>query len=273
MDVLAADFEKAHAKIWSQAFSFANCASIKCAVQLGIPDAIDNNGKPMTLSELANSLQIKPSKAQNLHRLMAILVKAGFFTEEQKGDTNIYYGLTSLSHLLLEKEPMNLKEFALLMFDPIQLEAWNSLSKWFKKDEEDASTPFETAHGKTYWDKVIEEPKRFQQLCDYSKIDSELVAKYLVTEFKFLFDGVKIVIDVGCGTGEVAQIIAKTFPNLKSIMFDEPYVVAKLEKKDNLDVVPGNIFEKIPSADALILKVLSLILQFNYVFLSLSTYA
>lgn len=45
---------------FNRVFSFTIIASLKCAVQLSMPDTINNNGKPMTLSDLANALPINP---------------------------------------------------------------------------------------------------------------------------------------------------------------------------------------------------------------------
>ena len=50
------DLLQAHAHVWNLTFSFISSMSLKCAVQLGIPDIIHNHGQPMTLSQLVESL-------------------------------------------------------------------------------------------------------------------------------------------------------------------------------------------------------------------------
>ncbi|CAL9011634.1 unnamed protein product, partial [Prunus brigantina] len=45
-----------------------------CAVQLGIPDVIHNHGQPISLSNLISGLNVHPSKAHFISRLMRILV-------------------------------------------------------------------------------------------------------------------------------------------------------------------------------------------------------
>lgn len=55
----------AQTHIWNHMFSFLNSMALKCAIELGIPDAIKKHGKAMTLDELelAKSLSIHPNKA------------------------------------------------------------------------------------------------------------------------------------------------------------------------------------------------------------------
>ncbi|XP_019232821.1 PREDICTED: 8-hydroxyquercetin 8-O-methyltransferase-like [Nicotiana attenuata] len=48
----------AQAHIWNHTFSYINSMSLKCAIQLGIPDIIHSHGRAMTLSELVNALPI-----------------------------------------------------------------------------------------------------------------------------------------------------------------------------------------------------------------------
>ncbi|CBI21922.3 unnamed protein product, partial [Vitis vinifera] len=71
--------------------------ALKCAVRLGIPDAINNHGQPITLSELVTALSINPIKAPCLHRLMRVLVHSGFFAQQQ-ADHNEQEQLYSLTY-------------------------------------------------------------------------------------------------------------------------------------------------------------------------------
>ncbi|KAI5661763.1 hypothetical protein M9H77_21086 [Catharanthus roseus] len=252
MDVQSDEFRQAQAQIWSQAFCFTTAASLKCAVKLGIPDAIDNHGKAITLSDLTNALPIHRSKAPYIPRLMRILAKNGFFSEEKlDGETETLYSLTALSRLLLKKEPLNLRGIVLTMVDPAQIKAWESLSDWYQNED---STAFEKAHGKNFWDYSSEHMEHAEFFNEAMASDSQLISKLLVEEYKFLFEGLTSLVDVGGGTGTIAKAIAKSFPKLKCTVFDLPHVVANLESTENLEFVAGDMFEKIPSANAIFLK-------------------
>lgn len=56
--------------------------SLKCAIQLNIPDIIDGHGSPMLLSELVEALPIKRERTQFVYRLMRMLVHSGFFVKQ-----------------------------------------------------------------------------------------------------------------------------------------------------------------------------------------------
>ena len=74
---------QAQAHVWNHTLRLISSMSLKCAVQLEIPDIIHNHGQPMTISELALALPIHPSKIHCLYRLVRILVYSGFFAEKK----------------------------------------------------------------------------------------------------------------------------------------------------------------------------------------------
>jgi trans-resveratrol di-O-methyltransferase len=85
--------------------------------------------------------------------------------------------------------------------------------------------------------------------------DSQFVTEVLITKCRSVFEGLTSMVDVGGGTGTIARAIAKTFPSLRCTVFDLPHVVPNLEQTENLDFVAGDMFEKIPPANAIFLKV------------------
>ena len=214
---------------------FKNSAALKCAIELGIPDAIQQHGKPMNLSELTSALPINPSKAPYIPRLMCILVNAGIFSQEKEG-----FALTSAGQLLLRDDLLNARAFILCVFDPAMMSSWHALKEWFQNDD---AAPFDTAHGKGFWDYTACEPKLGKLFDEAMASDSLLTTKVLVTECKYVFEGLTSLVDVGGGNGAVSRAIAKTFPNLKCIVYDLPHVVAEQKGEGNLDFVAGDMFE------------------------------
>ncbi|KAI5338467.1 hypothetical protein L3X38_017738 [Prunus dulcis] len=125
---------QAQAHIWNHIFSFINSMSLKCAVQLGIPDVIQKHGQPITLSELVSALPISPTKAHFIPRLMRILVHSGFFAQESLSGGEQGYVLTDASALLLKDNPMSPRPFLLAMLNPILTDPWQYLTTWFQND-------------------------------------------------------------------------------------------------------------------------------------------
>ena len=62
-------------------------------------------------------------------------------------------------------------------------------------------------------------------------------------------------IDVGGGTGSVTKATAARLPNVECTCFDIPHVVADLQGSPNLKFVGGNMFDAVPHANAILLKV------------------
>ena len=234
---------QAQAHVWNHTMSFVNSMALKCAVRLGIPDAIKNHGQLITLPQLTAALSIKPTKAPFLRRLMHLLVPSGFFAQ-QNADHNEQeelYSLTYTSRLLLQDEPTSGPPLLLVHVDPHLINPCLLLSDWFRNTD---LTPF--------WDY---EPKFNCFFNEAMASDSQLIAKAVVGECKEVLEGLSSLIDVGGGIGTVAKVIAGAFPDLKCTVFDQPHVVANLQGGQNLEFVAGDMFKEIPPADAVLLKV------------------
>ncbi|XP_023888453.1 trans-resveratrol di-O-methyltransferase-like [Quercus suber] len=133
----ATELVHAQAHILNHIFNFINSMSLKCAIELGIPYIIHNNGKPMTLSELITVLPIHPTKAHNVYRLMRILINSGFFAGEKISENKQeeVHVLTEPSKLLLKENPLSVTPFLLIMLDPILTTPWHHLLNWFQNDD------------------------------------------------------------------------------------------------------------------------------------------
>ncbi|KAJ9170882.1 hypothetical protein P3X46_018946 [Hevea brasiliensis] len=249
-----AELLEAQSLIWNHIFNFINSMSLKCAIQLGIPDAIRNHGKPITLSELIAALtRLHPAKANCIPRLMRILVHSGFFARAKisQNDEEEGFVLTNASQLLLKDHPLSVSPFLLAMLDPCLTRPWHYVSTWFLNDD---PTPFATANERTIWEYAAHEPNFNNLFNEAMASDARLVMNVLINECKGVFEGLKSLVDVGGGTGTVAKAIAKEFPHLECIVFDLPHVAAGLQGTNNLKYVGGSMFEAIPPADAILLK-------------------
>ena len=249
-----AELLQAQGHVWNHIFNFINSMSLKCGIDLGIPDIIHNHGKPMTISALVAELPITTAKAHGVYRLMRILVHSGFFAREKsaQNEQEEGYALTNSSRLLLKDDPLSVTPFLNAMLDPILIKPWNFLGAWFQNDN---PTPFGTAHGRAFWDYGGHEPKLNNFFNEAMASDARLVTSVLIHKCKGVFEGLNSLVDVGGGTGTVAKTIADEFPHLQCSNFDLPHVVAGLQGTENLKYVGGDMFEAIPSADAVLLKV------------------
>ncbi|XP_058746415.1 probable O-methyltransferase 3 [Vicia villosa] len=252
-DNVASNLLKAQSQIWNHIFNFINSMSLKCVVDLGIPDIIHNYGKPMSLSKLISSLPIHPSKKPNIYHLMRIMTHSGFFFQQNltENELEVEYMLTDVSRLLLKDNPMSVTPFVHAMLSPIMTNPWHQMSTWLKNDD---SSAFETTHGRFFWDYAAHDPIFNRLFNDSMASDARLVADLLIEKCKEVFYGLESLVDVAGGTGTMAKAIANSFPQLKCTVFDLPHVVDGLKGSDNLTYVGGDMFQEIPPTDAILLK-------------------
>ncbi|CAI0440903.1 unnamed protein product [Linum tenue] len=282
---------EAQAQIWSWALSHIMTMSRKCAIELGIPDAIHKHGRPppaaagISLSQLTSILQIPPTKADAFACLMRILsTKSGglFFScfqplpeggGEEEVDLQPHYSLTPASRLLLRDHPQQQVALVLLQLHPAMKDQWSVLSTWLRRDHDiivgasqsstaAAATPFEIANGMSFWDYVSgggsggtggEELKALFH--ESLASDSKLLAGALLSRCKHVFHGVASLVDVGGGTGTVTAAVAEAFPDMKCAVLDLPHVVGELQGDHiGVEFIAGDMFQNVPSAEAILLK-------------------
>jgi trans-resveratrol di-O-methyltransferase len=260
----------AQAHIWNHILNFINSMSLKCAIELGIPDIIHNHGKPMTLSELTAALPIHPTKASSIYRLMRILNHSDFFalrkiSENIEQEDLEGYVLTNASRLLLKDNPFRI----LSALDPNVTKPWHYLTTWFQNDD---PTPFETAHGMRFWDYAKQEREVSRFFNDAMANDARLVMSMVIDKCKgtTVFEGLESVVDVGGSTGTAAKAIADAFPDMKFTVLDLPHVVVDLQGSKNLIYHGGDMFEAIPPADGVLLKVINFNDMLRFYFLNLT---
>lgn len=242
--------------IWNHVLSFMNSMALKCAIELGIPDAIHKHGKAMTFDELASSLSVHPNKAPTIRQLMRLLVHSNFFSSKKLVNGEEAFDLTLSSQLLLKDHPLTQAPFALLEMDPIITEPTHNFGLWFRS-EDDHESPFHMAQGKKIYERMPYASKFNELFNQTMSYDSQLISSLLVTsnEFKGLIEGAESLVDVAGGDGTMAKAIAEAYPKLKCTVFDLPHVVDGLQGNgSNLTYLAGDMFEMVPRADVVLLK-------------------
>lgn len=107
-----AELLQAQAELWCHTFCYLKSIALRCAVELGMPNAIHRNGGSASLPELLGTLPLAANKRSCLPRLMRFLVSFGIFKEDisREGTTTTttsVYQLTPVSRLLVDGIGMN----------------------------------------------------------------------------------------------------------------------------------------------------------------------
>ncbi|KAJ8626106.1 hypothetical protein MRB53_019413 [Persea americana] len=248
----APELLQAQGHIWNHLLQTICNMSLKCAIELSIPDTIHNHGQPMTHSQLVKALPTGPARAGDVRRIMRLLVHLGFFAVEKNEDGEEGYVLTPSSKLLLSDSRMSQTPFLQMMLNSVLLHPWDFLSKWFQGEHESV---METATGLGLWEFFAQNPESSNIFNKAMASDSRILMEVLVNECGSVFQGVGSLVDVGGGTGVSATTIARAFPHINCTVLDLPHVVAAApQTTTGINFVGGDMFVSIPKADAVFLK-------------------
>ncbi|CAL4947403.1 unnamed protein product [Urochloa decumbens] len=261
---------QAQAELWNHVFAYTRSMSLRCAVELGIPDAVHRLGGAATVPELAAALSLPPSRAPYLRRLMRLLAHAGFFASDAAAAGS--YALTPLSRLLVsapgpgaaggqgQAQGQGLSPFALAMLHPAIVSPSMSLASWFRAADARtaaARVPFEAAHGgRDLWAVARGDREFSAAFNDAMACDGRFVMDVLVRDHPGVFRGLGSLVDVGGGSGGAARAIAAAFPHVRCSVLELPHVVAAVPESERggVEFVAGDMFENVPKADAVLLK-------------------
>ena len=94
----------AQLELWHNTFGYIKSMALKSALDLGIADAIHHHGGAATLTQIAVTATLHPSKISCLRRLMRVLTVSGVFGTEHSADGEAVYALTPASRLLVDRK-------------------------------------------------------------------------------------------------------------------------------------------------------------------------
>jgi hypothetical protein len=286
------DLFQAQVELWNQTYSFMKSVALAVALDLRIADAIHHHGGAATLSQILPEIGISQCKLPGLRRLMRVLTLAGTFTTIQPpdeaslpdpkcfardGHEPVVYKLTTASRLLLTgsstdggegSTPMTLSPTLNHVLNAFRDSVLSmGLTAWFRNDgEQHGPCPFTLMHGETLWAMSGRDDAVNTSVNDAMAADSRFLMRIVLEECGEVFGGIDSLVDVAGGVGGAATAIAAAFPNLKCSVLDLPHVVAKAPSGSNVQFVPGDMFQRIPPANAVFLKVRQLMPLYLYIY-------
>ncbi|KAL5572233.1 hypothetical protein UlMin_021831, partial [Ulmus minor] len=83
--------------------------------------------------------------------------------------------------------------------------------------------------------------------------DTTIVTKKILDFYKG-FEHLSQLVDVGGGLGVTLNLITSKYPHIKGINFDLPRVIQQAPSYPGVEHVGGDMFERVPSGDAIFLK-------------------
>ncbi|KAL5203083.1 hypothetical protein ABZP36_014035 [Zizania latifolia] len=247
----------AQLELYRNAFAVIKSMALKSAVDLRIAGAIDHHGGAATLAQVAAELTLHPYKIPYLRRLMRTLAVCGVFTVQHPAvgaaDEPVYT-LTPLSRLLVGSS--NLVPFTSMLLHQTIVIPFLGIGKWFQNElPSDQCCIFKQTHGESFWELAGHDTAFNARFNDAMVLDSNFIMDIVIKEQGEVFQGISSLVDVAGGLGASAQAISKAFPEVKCSVLDLGHVVAKAPSGTAVEYVAGDMFESVPLANAVFLKV------------------
>lgn len=255
------------ATIWQFIFSFADSMALKSAVELRIADIIHSHNKPITLPQIASCIHGTRNSPDIpcLARIMRLLVRRKLFTSHHPSDGSggePLFGLTHSSKWLLRDSEFSLAPLILMQNHPWLMAPWHYFSQCVR---EGGGIAFKMAHGREVFELASENPEFNKLFNDAMACTSKVVTRAVLSGNEEVFGSIGTLVDVGGGTGYLLSEIVKAYPHIKGTNFDLPHVV-ETAPAAGVCHIGGDMFESIPNADAVIMKVIRpvLIMKLKY---------
>ncbi|KAK1380178.1 O-methyltransferase OMT4 [Heracleum sosnowskyi] len=247
-DAAAKETAQAQVDIWRFVFGFTEMAVTKCAVELGIPDILENHAHPVTLSELSSTLSCSSTA---LFRIMRFLKNRGIFKEEVTKQGSMGYVQTPLSRLLRKDGDDSLASMLLWQSSSVIIDPWHHLSS---RVLDEKTSAFVCAHGKDIWQIADEDPVQRKLIDEAMACDTRRTVPAVIEGCPEVFDGLSSVVNVGGGNGTALRKLIEMCPWIRGINFDLPHAVSVAPECQGIEHVGGDMFISVPKAHAAFLK-------------------
>lgn len=212
--------------------------AVRTMVLLDLPDHLA--GDPRTAAEVAEQTG---THAPTMQRFLRTLAGLGLCATTDDGR----FRLTPQGELLRSDAPHSMRSYVLTMTAPYVTQAWEQLPEALRNGE----AAFPRVHGLSFWDYLAANPE------EGVRFDGAMSGAVVVRAQALLaavqLDGVKTLVDVGGGQGEMLVTVLEATPGLQGILFDQPQVLQGAEDRfaaagvaDRCQSVAGNFFVKVP---------------------------
>lgn len=282
-----------YVELYHHGLHHVKSSALLCAVGLGIPGAIHRRGGAATVSDLVSGTGVHPAKRAQLRRLMRMLACFGIFGaaggDSGDGESETVYTLTPVSSVLVgdkDKEasasgaspsPDMSALLRLLARPSTSVSTFFDMEEWFR--DGGTTTLFETALGVAPWSLTKSDAAYNRAMNEACVADTSLSMDIMLKDTggccggggaSSVFGGGRLtsLVDVGGGHGAAAIAIANAFPHISCTVLDLKQVIDKVppaaaagtdriinSTAAAVQFVAGDMFESIPPADAVLLRV------------------
>ncbi|XP_078448170.1 O-methyltransferase 13-like [Wolffia australiana] len=231
--------------------------TLKAAIELNLLEIIRRAGPNAELSpeEIVDQLPTEnPEAATTVDRILRLLASYSILScslaKAQDGTARRRYGLAPVSTFLTSNEDgVSLSALVLMNQDKVLMESWYHL----KESVLNGGIPFNKAYGVSAFEFHGTDP-RFNKVFNAGMSNHSAITMKKMLEVYRGFEGVDVLVDVGGGVGASLSMIVSAHPSVKGLNFDLPHVISEAQSFPGVEHVGGDMFESVPSGDAIFMK-------------------
>ncbi|THU47860.1 hypothetical protein C4D60_Mb09t20110 [Musa balbisiana] len=238
----------------------SSCAlpfTLKAAIELRLLDIIVEAGPGAMLSpvEIAARLPTEnPQAATMVDRMLRLLaantVVSCTVQTGADGRPTRKYGAAPIGKYLTKNEDgVSMAALALLLQDKIFVDTWHYL----KDSVLEGGIPMKNAYGMFLFDYISSDPRFSKVFNEGMRSHSSIIIKNLLRVYSG-FDDMEGLVDVGGNDGATLQMITSRHPHITGINYDLPHVISVAQPMPGVKHISGDMFEAVPSGDAIFLK-------------------
>ncbi|KAL4284573.1 hypothetical protein GQ457_16G009710 [Hibiscus cannabinus] len=255
-DVAAEHSNKARLAIMELTNMISVPMSLHAVVRLNVPDALwqDGANTPLSASEIIS--RVLPSgsggDSENLQRILRMLTSYGVFEEHLDSRSERKYSLTDIGKTLVtDAEGLSYAPYVLQHHQDALVRSWPLVHEAVL---DPTSEPFAKANGEAAYSYYGKKPEMNELMQKAMSGVSVPFMRAILNSYDG-FKGVNRLVDVGGSAGDCLRMILQKHPHVvEGINFDLPEVVAKAPSIPGVTHVGGDMFESIPTGDAIFMK-------------------
>jgi len=222
---------------------------VHVAAQLDLADVLAKGA--LTPEELARRVGADPAA---LRRVLRGLASVGVFAQDAQGR----YALTPMARTLQSDHPASLRDFARMMVDDYNWNAWGGLLQSVRDGEQS----FERVHGMPFFDYLQRHPEKERvfaaSMASISGTENPAIAR------AYPFGKLARLVDVGGAHGHLLATILRRHKKLRGVLYDQPQVVSGApargfvsapDVRERVEIAGGDFFASVPTgADGYLMK-------------------
>lgn len=259
LQLTAKEEEEARRFAMRLAMGFCLPVTLKIAIELELLETIVKAGPGAMLSpaDIAAGMPTgNPQATDMVARILRLLAANDIlsWSVEASGvdgrPTSKYGAAPVCKYLTRNEDGVSMATLTLLVHDKINMESCYCL----KDAVLEGGIAFKKAHGMTVFEHHDKDPRFNKLFNDSMRNHSTILIKQLLETYRG-FDDVKVLVDVGGGTGATLHMITSGHQHIKGINFDLPHVISDAPPYPGVEHVSGDMFESVPSGgDAIFMK-------------------